>query len=75
MEHCPEELDFISLFQCNPIKKDDKDPFWYNESTFIFEQESKTFKIIISPFYNQFSLSVNDGEEETLYYGFQLLQT
>ncbi|MEK4029541.1 hypothetical protein MKZ02_13525 [Pseudobacillus sp. FSL P4-0506] len=71
MEHYPEELDFISLFQCSPIKKNDKDPFSQNESTFTFRQGNRTFKVIISPFYNRFILSVNDGEEEVLYYDFQ----
>lgn len=71
VERYPGELDFISLFECLPTKKDDEAPFEYNESTFAFEQSNKRFIIKISPFYNQFSISVWDKDDEIMYYDLQ----
>ncbi|MBX9966820.1 hypothetical protein ACFW1J_03610 [Priestia aryabhattai] len=72
MRDCPEELDFISLFECIPLKKDQNESFLYNESTFIFTSEMNKFEVKISPFYNSFSLSVKDLEDdEILYYSLE----
>ncbi|MHA2960497.1 hypothetical protein [Priestia megaterium] len=68
MRNCPEELDFISLFECIPLKKDQNESFLYDESTFIFTNEMNRFKVKISPFYNSFSLSVKDLEDDEIFY-------
>ncbi|MDP1442292.1 hypothetical protein [Priestia megaterium] len=68
MRDCPEELDFISLFECIPLKKDQKESFLYDESTFIFTNEINRFEVKISPFYNSFSLSVTDLEDDEIFY-------
>ncbi|MED4284312.1 hypothetical protein P4679_20525 [Priestia megaterium] len=68
MRHCPEELDFISLFECIPLKKDQNESFLYDESTFIFTNEMNRFEVKISPFYNSFSLSVKDLEDDEIFY-------
>ncbi|MED4836830.1 hypothetical protein COE08_00970 [Priestia megaterium] len=68
MRNCPEELDFISLFECIPLKKDQNESFLYDESTFIFTNEMNRFEVKISPFYNSFSLSVKDLEDDEIFY-------
>ena len=68
MRDCPEELDFISLFECIPLKKDQNESFLYDESTFIFTNEINRFEVKISPFYNFFSLSVTDLEDDEIFY-------
>jgi len=68
MRDCPEELDFISLFECIPFKKDQNESFLYDESTFIFTNEMNRFEVKISPFYNSFSLSVKDLEDDEICY-------
>lgn len=68
MRDCPEELDFISLFECIPLKKDQNEVFWYDESTFIFTTQTNRFEVKISPFYNSFSLSVTDLEDDEIFY-------
>ncbi|MGW9103699.1 hypothetical protein ACWGPZ_31730 [Priestia megaterium] len=68
MRECPEELDFISLFECIPLKKDQNESFLYDESTFIFTNEINRFEVKISPFYNSFSLSVTDLEDDEIFY-------
>ncbi|MED4052326.1 hypothetical protein [Priestia megaterium] len=68
MRDCPEELDFISLFECIPFKKDQNESFLYDESTFIFTNEINRFEVKISPFYNSFSLSVTDLEDDEIFY-------
>ncbi|MBK0009942.1 MULTISPECIES: hypothetical protein [Priestia] len=68
MRDCPEELDFISLFECIPLKKDQNESFLYDESTFIFTNDINRFEVKISPFYNFFSLSVTDLEDDEIFY-------
>ncbi|GAB1808306.1 MULTISPECIES: hypothetical protein [Priestia] len=68
MRDCPKELDFISLFECIPLKKDQNESFLYDESTFIFTNEINGFEVKISPFYNSFSLSVTDLEDDEIFY-------
>ena len=68
MRDCPEELDFISLFECIPLKKDKNESFLYDESTFIFTNEINRFEVKISPFYNSFSLLVTDLEDDEIFY-------
>ena len=68
MRDCPAELDFISLFECIPLKKDQNEIFLYDQSTFVFTNEINRFEVKISPFYNFFSLSVTDLEDDEIFY-------
>ena len=68
MKESPEELDFISLFECIPLKKDQNESFLYDESTFIFTNKINRFEVKISPFYNSFSLLVTDLEDDEIFY-------
>lgn len=72
MEAYPSELDLISLFECMPIKKDEKELFEYDETTFLFRTENNAFEVMISPFYNRFSLIAKNilGDEVIGYYNF-----
>ncbi|WP_108671795.1 hypothetical protein [Peribacillus acanthi] len=58
MESFPNELDFISLFCTEPTKLDQESPFFYTESTFIFENHTEFFTVKVSPSYNEFALEV-----------------
>ncbi|MFD3449496.1 hypothetical protein ACFDTO_33495 [Microbacteriaceae bacterium 4G12] len=72
MDSYPTELDFISLFECFPRKKDEEELFEYDESTFVFNLNDQAFEVMISPFYQKFSLLVKMIEDnETIgYYDF-----
>ncbi|UOK59638.1 hypothetical protein MGI18_13410 [Bacillus sp. OVS6] len=56
----PEELDLISVFGAIPQRKDETDPFYYDNLTFVFENQYELYEISISPFYHEFSLSVKE---------------
>ncbi|MGK7377615.1 hypothetical protein ACSFXN_07210 [Planococcus sp. 1R117A] len=73
MESYPAELDFISLFECLPRKKDEKEMFEYDETSFVFPLENIAFEVMISPFYDRFSLLARDAvdNEDIAYYNFQ----
>lgn len=72
MDSYPSELDFISLFECLPRKKDEKELFEYDETTFAFQINNKAFEVTVSPFYHRFLLLVRTIEDnETIgYYDF-----
>ncbi len=73
MESYPSEVDFISLFECLPIKKDADELFEYNQSTFMFEINQYKYEVMVCPFYNQFSIIVHESEGNQLIgrYNFQ----
>ena len=71
MEFYPSEIDFISLFECLPVKKDDDELFEYNESTFRFKIKKYKYEVIVCPFYNQFGLLVREGSMVIGRYNFQ----
>ena len=60
MDSYPSELELISLFECLPTKKDVREPFEYDETTFSFRTEINIFEVMVSPFYNKFSLTVKN---------------
>lgn len=65
----PEELDLISFFESIPKRKDETDVFYYDTSTFVLENDKELFEVILSPFYNEFTLNVKDKHtKETLSY-------
>ncbi|GGE71567.1 hypothetical protein [Priestia taiwanensis] len=73
MNTYPSELDFISLFECLPTKKDKDELYEYDETTFTFEVGNHACDIMICPFYSQFSLEVKTINENELvcFYHFQ----
>ncbi|ANB55981.1 hypothetical protein GFC29_1386 [Anoxybacillus sp. B7M1] len=69
----PEELDLISVFGSIAKRKDETEPFYYDTSTFVLENDKELLEITFSPFYNEFTLIVKDREtKETVSY-FELL--
>lgn len=58
----PNETAFISFFDCMPHRKDATDEFQYDTSTFMFENEKEAFEVVLSPFYNEFTLTVSEKE-------------
>ena len=60
MMEIPEELDLISVFGAIPKRKDETDAFYYDNSTFVFENQNELYEISLSPFYHEFSLSVKE---------------
>ena len=69
----PEELDLISVFESLPIRKDETDIFHYDTSTFLFENDKELFEIILSPFYNEFTLKVKDKDTKEIFSYIELL--
>lgn len=72
MQSFPSELDLISLFECLPRKKNEKELYEYDETTFAFQTNNEAFEVVISPFYDRFSLQAKNREDnETIgYYDF-----
>lgn len=62
MSTFPDELAFISLFNTVPTVLDKTVPFYYNHSTFFFQNDRETFKVKISPSINEFELAVVNKE-------------
>ncbi|WP_270182322.1 hypothetical protein [Alkalihalobacillus sp. CinArs1] len=56
----PGELNLISVFEALPERNDETDDLYNDKSTFSFENKHEAFEVIISPFYQKFSLSVKD---------------
>ncbi|KMM38485.1 hypothetical protein [Guptibacillus hwajinpoensis] len=56
----PGELNLISVFESIPERKDRTDDFNNDKSKFSFENDHESFEVIISPFYQEFALSVKD---------------
>lgn len=66
MDFFPEELDFLSLFCVEPIKLDQHIPFFYNQSTFSFNNETESFVVKMAPSYSEFDLKVTNRANHTL---------
>jgi hypothetical protein len=66
MMEIPEELDLISVFESIPKRKDETDTFYNETSTFVLENEKELYEITLSPFYNEFTLSVKDRETKEI---------
>ncbi len=56
----PGELNLISVFESIPERKDETEDFYYDQSTFLFENDHEAFEVILSPFYGALSLTVTD---------------
>ncbi|MGY3312886.1 hypothetical protein ACV242_001382 [Peribacillus simplex] len=57
----PEEHDFLSLFECEPMLLDttSKDlPFYYNKATYRFSNGEEDFIVTLSPSYGEVKIQV-----------------
>lgn len=57
----PSEIDFLSLFECEPMLLDNtlKDlPFYYNQATYRFSNGVEDFIITLSPSYGEVKIQV-----------------
>lgn len=64
MPEFPEELNFLSLFECEPSLLDNsKDcPFYYNEATYRFSNGDDDFIVELSPSYGEVKIQVVKSE-------------
>jgi len=69
----PEEFDLISVFESIPKRKDETEPFYYDTSTFILENDKELLEITISPFYSEFTLIVKEKETRRTISSLELL--
>lgn len=59
----PKESELTALFKTQPKRSDELAEFYYDTSTFTIENESQSFKLVLSPFYNEFTLIVTEKEQ------------
>lgn len=65
----PEEDDFLSLFECEPMLLDTtiKDlPFYYNKATYRFSNGEEDFIVILSPSYGEVKIQVTQRTSNRL---------
>lgn len=60
----PNQTAFNSFFDSMPLRKDIDEEFQYDTSTFKLENETEAFEVILSPFYNEFTLTVRKKESQ-----------
>ncbi len=64
-----DEAKLISFFGSKPTRNDKTEIFFYDKSTFAFENDKELFEVVLSPFYDKFELTVKDKEsKETISY-------
>ncbi|WP_191566889.1 hypothetical protein [Metabacillus idriensis] len=51
---------YFSIWGNSKKRKDETDAFYYDNSTFVFENQNEFIEISLSPFYHEFSLSVKE---------------
>ncbi|MBT2688383.1 hypothetical protein J7I93_09330 [Bacillus sp. ISL-47] len=69
MRKFPEENDFLSLFESEPMLLDStsKDlPFYYNEATYRFSNEEEDFIVKLSPSYGEVKVKVTQRSSNRL---------
>ncbi|TWT14349.1 hypothetical protein [Planomicrobium sp. CPCC 101079] len=65
----PEEEKLISFFGSKPKREAETEIFYYDTSTFSYENDNEVFGVIVSPFYDRFILMVKHKEtQETLFF-------
>lgn len=65
----PNEEELVSVFETLPDRKDETDEFQFDTSTFKLENGTESFEIVLSPFYNEFTLTVTEMKrQETISY-------
>ncbi|MCM3600410.1 hypothetical protein M3175_06680 [Robertmurraya korlensis] len=65
----PEENDFLSLFECEPMLLDNtsKDlPFYYNKATYRFSNGEEDFIVTLSPSYGEVKIQVTQRASNRL---------
>ncbi|MCU1807221.1 hypothetical protein ACXEO8_25055 [Cytobacillus firmus] len=65
----PEEADLISVFESLPGRQDETENFYYDTSSFIFENKNEVMEVRIAPFYDEFIMDVKEkNSNEVLSY-------
>ena len=65
----PEENDYLSLFECEPILFDNTTedlPFYYNKSTYQFSNGAEGFIVTLSPSYGEVKIQVTQTTSNIL---------
>lgn len=62
----PTEAEFTAVFGTEPDRKDREIDFLFDTSIFRFENKGETFEVILSPFYNEFTLLVTGKKEQEI---------
>ncbi|MFC7371099.1 hypothetical protein ACFQPF_05370 [Fictibacillus iocasae] len=68
MPDFPNEIDLLSLFQCEPtLLEEAKDyPFYYNEATYRFSNGEEDFIVHLSPSYGEVKIQVMKRDSNRL---------
>ncbi|WP_433744467.1 hypothetical protein [Falsibacillus pallidus] len=68
MYEFPSEIDFLSLFECDPTLLDvTKDfPFYYNQATYRFSNGKEDFIVNLSPSYGEVKIQVIRSDSNRL---------
>ncbi|MEH7302643.1 hypothetical protein [Neobacillus drentensis] len=65
----PEENDFLSLFECEPMLLDNTSkelPFYYNRATYQFSNGEEDFIVTLSPSYGEVKIQVTQRASNRL---------
>ncbi|PAE42783.1 hypothetical protein [Bacillus sp. 7884-1] len=65
----PDEIDLLSLFECEPklLDTSSKDyPFYYNEATYQFSNGEEDFFVMLSPSYGEVKIQVTKRSSNRL---------
>ncbi|MBB5178817.1 hypothetical protein HNQ44_000239 [Planomicrobium koreense] len=60
----PKESELVALFEAQPKRSDELAEFYYDTSTFTAENERQSIMVVVSPFYNEFTLIVTEKEDQ-----------
>jgi hypothetical protein len=66
----PDEIDLLSLFECDPTLLDtsSKDyPFYYNQATYKFSNGEEDFVVTLSPSYGEVKIQVTNRSTNRLF--------
>lgn len=63
----PKESELTALFEAPPKRSDERAEFYYDTSTFTAENESQSIMVVVSPFYNEFTLIVTEKEDQEVF--------
>ncbi len=60
----PKESELTALFNTQPKRSDELAEFYYDTTTFTTENDSQSIMVVLSPFYNEFTLIVTEKEQQ-----------
>lgn len=60
----PKESELAALFEAQPKRSDELAEFYYDTSTFTAENDKQSIMVVVSPFYNEFTLIVTEKEDQ-----------